>query len=294
MKPVATIAAALLVSVLLSTPRAAQKDPPVGDVLRAVSDYLAAYAPRISGVTLDEDYTLLDVSGGRVLLTRRIASDLVLLNLDGTIQGLRDPYAVDANPLRPRTPRITALLAKPSAAAWESAQAHAVEFARYFEDTLVLRLNDPTLALRFLAPAAQARVAVKVDGRKKIGGVETVVLKFQETKTRPPAYLLDTPGKAVASGKAWVDPASGRIHRTELSMQSDSESAHIIVDYARDAALDLWLPSFMTDTYESTERVGPGMTNMGSGSSGISRRSLDCRATYANPRLTPIDLSGGK
>ena len=50
----------------------------------------------------------------------------------------------------------------------------------------------------------------------------------------------------------------------------------------------------MTDTYESTERVGPGMTNMGSGSSGISRRSLDCRATYANPRLTPIDLSGGK
>ena len=116
------------------------------------------------------------------------------------------------------------------------------------------------------------------------------MLRFQETKSTPPAYILDTPGKASASGKLWIDPATGRIHRTELSMQSDSESAHVIVDYAHDAGLDLWLPSSMTDTYEATERVGTGMSNMGAGTPGVARRSFDCRAAYSNARLTPIDL----
>jgi hypothetical protein len=279
---------------VIASPVSAQKDPPVADVLSAVSQYLAAYAPRISGVSLEEQYTMLDVSGGRVGLTRRITSDVILLNLAGRVVGLRDPFAVDDNSLRERTPRITTLLAKPSEAAWARAQAFAGESARYFQDELILRLNDPTLTLQFLLPEHQARVTYKVDGRKKIGSVETVVLKFQETKAKPPAYILETPGTAIASGKFWVDPATGRIHRTELSMSSESESAHVIVDYAHHAELDLWLPSSMTGTYEATERVGTGMSNMGAGTPGIARRSFDCRAAYANARLTPIDLRVAK
>jgi hypothetical protein len=77
-------------------------------------------------------------------------------------------------------------------------------------------------------------------------------------------------------------------------MTSESESVHIIVDYAHHAELDLWLPSSMTDTYEATERVGTGMSNMGAGTPGIARRSFDCRAAYANARLTPIDLRVAK
>jgi len=149
---------------------------------------------------------------------------------------------VDENPLRER-PRITTLLATPSAEAWARAQAHAGEFVRYFQDDLILGFNDPTLTLRFLAPENQARVTFKVEGRKKIGGVETAVLSFRETKTKPPAYLdiLDTPGKAIASGKLWIDPPTGRIHQSELSMQSDSKYAYVVVDYAVEAALDRWL-----------------------------------------------------
>jgi hypothetical protein len=281
--------AVLLVAVLLATPLDGQKTPPVADVLRAAGEYLASYAPRISGVTLEEQYTLLEVSGGRVGLTRRISSDVVLLNLDGTIMGLRDPFAVDDNALRERIPRISTLLASPSQAAWARAQEYAGEYVRYFLDDLILRFNDPTLTLRFLAPGNQARVTYKIDGGKKIGGVETVVLKFQETKTKPPVYILDTPGKAIASGKVWIDPATGRIHRTELSMQSDPEYVHVIVDYAHEPGLDLWLPSAMTHTVEATERTGTGMNNLGSGTPGIGRRSFDCRATYSNVRVTPLD-----
>lgn len=285
----------VVVAVLvLAAPVTAQKTPPVADVLKAVTDYLASYAPRVSGVSLEEEYTLLEVSGGRVGLTRRITSDVVLLNLAGRILGLRDPFLVDDNALRERTPRVTTLLAKPSEAAWARAQAYAGESARFFLDELILRLNDPTLTLQYVLPDNQARVTYKIDGRKKIAGVDTVVLKFQETKTKPPAYIVDTPGKAVASGKLWIEPATGRVLRTELSMQSDSESAHITVDYAHNAELDLWLPSAMVDTYEATERVGTGMSNMGAGTPGVARRSFDCRASYANARLTPIDLRVAK
>ncbi len=290
--------AVLLIPVLLSIPLEAQKVPPVADVLRVTGEYLASYASRLSGVALEEEYTLREVSGSRVGLTRRITSDVVLVGQGGNILYLRDPFAVDTNPLRDRVPRIATLLMKPSEAAWARVIDYTREFIKYFEDDFVLRLNEPTLTLRFLAPDNQPRVTYKIDGQKKIGGVETVVLKFQETKTREAAYILDTPGKAIASGKFWIDPATGRVHRTELSVRSESEGAHIVVDYAYQAPLDLWLPSSMTDTYEATERVGTGMvwktdsTAVGAvGSPQIARRSFDCRADYSNARRTPIDLS---
>ncbi len=290
--------AVLLIPVLLSIPLEAQKVPPVADLLRVARQYLASYGSLISGVTLEEEYMLRDVSRGRLGLTRRITSDVVLVGDSGSILCLRDPFAVDTNPLRDRAPRIMTLLAKPGEVAWARAMDYTREFIKYFEDNLILRLNQPTLALQVLGPDNQTRVTCKIDGQKKIGGVETVVLKFQETKTKEAVYILDTPGKAIASGKFWIDPATGRIHRTELSMQSESEGAHIVVDYAYEAALDIWLPSSMTETYQATERVGTGMGMKSSGedaqsvgSAGIASRSFDCRAAYSNARRTPINVS---
>jgi hypothetical protein len=117
------VATVLVGIAALGAPVAAQKGPVLADVLRAGTEYLAAYAPRISGVSLEEAYTMLDVSGGRVGGTWRLTSDVVLLNLAGKVIALRDPFAIDNNALRPREPRITALLIKPTAAAWEQAQA---------------------------------------------------------------------------------------------------------------------------------------------------------------------------
>lgn len=290
MIPIRSLAALFAACTLLPATLAAQKETTAADVLRAVAGYITTHASSVSGVTLREEYTLLDVSGGRVLNTRRISSDVVLLDANGHLVALRDPFAVDENALRERTPRITTLLAKPSQVAWEQAQAYASESLRYFVDGLIVRLNDPTLALRFASPENQARSTFKLEGRKKIQGVDTVGLAFQETKVSQPGYILETPGNASARGKLWVEPATGRILRTELSLQSDTESARITVDYKRDPDLDAWLPASMVDTYEVSERVGTGMSNMGAGSPGIARRSFDCRATYSKVSHTPIQL----
>lgn len=282
----------VFVACLVVAPVTAQKDLSAADVLRAVTENFGAYASKISGVTLREEYTLLDVSGGRIINTRRISSDLVLLDANGRLVALRDPFAVDDNPLREHTPRITNILAKPSQAAWDQAQAYAGESVRYFQDEIIVRLNDPTLVLRFVAPENHMRSSFKIDGKKKIEGIETVGLAFQEVKVKPPAapnYLLPTPGNAWGRGKLWVEPATGRILRTELSMESDAEMVHITVEYKRDQALDVFLPSSMTDRYEVTERTGGAI-----GSPGIGRRSFDCRASYSKASFTPIQLNVGK
>lgn len=272
----------------------AQNAPTAADLRRVAHEYAASYAPRISGMTLEETFTLRDVSGGRVNASRQIASDVVLLNLAGKVIALRDPFSVDSNSLRERSPRITTVLAKPSDDSWNKAQEYAAEHLRYFQDELIVRLNDPVLALQFVAPEVQTRVSYKVDGRKRIAGVETLGLAFDEPRTEAADYVIATPGKARASGKLWVEAATGRILRTELTMESATETARVAVDYSRNAALDVWLPSSMTANYDITERVGTGISNMGAGSSGIARRSYECRASYANPRMTPIDLSVSK
>ncbi len=111
---------------------------------------------------------------------------------------------------------------------------------------------------------------------------------------KPPAtpnYVLPTPGNAWARGRLWVEPATGRVLRTELSMQSDTETARITVEYRHDAELDLFLPASMTDTYEVSERTGPATSNMGAaGSPGVARRVFDCRATYTKAGYTPIEM----
>lgn len=286
------VATVLVGIAALGAPAAAQKGPALADVLRAGTEYLAAYAPRVSGVTLEEAYTMLDVSGGRVAGMRRLTSDVVLLNLAGKVIALRDSFAIDDNPLREREPRITALLVKPTSAAWTQAQAYAAESFRHFQADLIATLNEPTLALQFIAPENQSRVSYKIDGRKRLGGVEVVGLRFQEPKTENPSYIIKTRGNAAASGRLWIDASSGRIHQTELSLQSPTEFARIAVTYARDPSLDLWLPTSMIDAYEMSERTG-GLSNMGAGGYN-SRQSFDCRASYSNPRLTPIELAVAK
>ncbi len=288
-----TVGAGLAGFAALGALAAAQKGPVVADVLRAGTEYLAAYAPKVSGVSLEEQYTIIDVSSGRMATPQRLSSDVVLLNLSGRVVALRDAYAIDNNPLRERTPRITALLASPTAAAWEQAQAYAAASFRHMKADIVATLNDPTLALQFLTPVNQPRVTFKIDGHKRFDDTDTVGLSFQESKNREAAYIISTRGKALASGRLWIDPATGRIHQTELSMQSATETARITVTYAHDSALDLWLPKQMVDVYRSSEG-STGVSSMGTGGGYNVRQEFECRASYANARLTPIEMSVAK
>lgn len=288
------LAIATAVPVLLTAAPASQT-PHLPDLLRLAAAYHADYVTRVSGASLDEQYQLIDVTGGKMRAVTRISSDVVFVNLNGGVTALRDTYAIDTKPLRPRTARIMTLLAAPATPSfkdWETVIRFPGESAVYFALDVILKVNEPTTALRFIAASAQPSLKYKLQGQKKINGVPTVGLNFDEPAALDKKYLLGTRSNARASGRFWIDPATGAVHQTELWVDSKGESANVTVKFAPQPALGLLLPSGTNEQYEEREAAsGPRDDTRGvpSGSAG-SRISFQAQAKYSKPAHSPIDL----
>ena len=289
----ATGAAALVAAFLaLAPPLAAQKPPApqLPELLKAGGDYVATYATKVSGVTLEEQFMLIENSSGQMGIPRRIGSDVVIVNVGGEITGLRDIYALDSKATRERSPRITQVLAQPTPANWQTAQRYARENAQFFQANVVLWFNDPTMALQFIAGRNQARSTFKLEGNKKMNGVQVYGVGFKETEAKGAKYLLAAAaeGNPRSSGRFWIDPATGGIHMTELWIESETDSARMQVKYAPDGKLSILLPLEASHTFESREK-GTGMNAMGTGNN-MSRIAFQADVRYTNARYTPIDL----
>ena len=287
MAPLRVLTAAAIVA-SLNIPTAAQNNPSLRDLLERGAAYVAAYAPRVSGVVLDEQYMLVEIAG-TMTVPQRIASDLVLINVNGQTISLRDIYAVDTKPVRERTPRINALLATPTSAGWQLAQQYAQQSQHYFRAEVVLHASEPMLALQFLDELNQPKVTYRLDGRKKMNGVAVSGIRFQEPVARDKQYMLGTRGNAAASGRFWIDTETGAIHQTELWLESPTETARVQVSYAPDAKLGFVLPKEASATFEARQ-LGFGATNVGSGAF-TARMRFECTVKYSNARHMPIDLT---
>jgi len=290
-KPVTTVLIA--VSILVSG-ASAEQAPSLAELLKLAGDYHADFVNRISGVTLEEQYQLIDVTGGKMQPPTRIASDVVFVNLNGGVAALRDSYAVDTRPLRDRTPRITALLATPTATVkdWAAVIEFPAQGARYFGIDLILKVNEPTFALRFIGHGVQPDLKYSLDGRKKFNGVEAMGIRFEEPAAQEKQYITGSRGNARASGRIWVDPATGAIHSTELWLDSKADTASITVKYAPYPSVNLLLPSETNETYEERQAAsGPrDLTRSVDSGRGGNRISYQATAKYSKATLTPIDL----
>lgn len=276
---------------------AASQQPTLEEILGRVGEYHTAYAERLSGVSLTEEAQVLDVTGGKARGVIRISSDVVFVNLQGQVAALRDPYAVDTQALRPKTPRIAALIAAPATPTsqdWDLAASYPAQGSIHFILDLQVKVNEPTTALQFISPTYQPSMKYRLDGRKKINDVETVGVRFEEPTGQDQFHVLGTRSNARATGRFWVDPLTGAIHQTELWVDSKLENAVVSVKYARHATLELLLPTEMTETYEEREGGG-GPRQMGSGADprgSVPRRvSVQSRSVYSGATYSPIDLT---
>ena len=277
-----------IVGLTLTMPGASQQSE-LTNVLAKAADYHEDYRVRVSGTSLDESYTLAQLMPGRTVMPVRFMSDLVLLNVGGRILALRDPYSVDDVSLRPRTPRILDLLVNPTTERWERAQAYAEEQQFRFLFDLIVALNDPTVALQFISREMQPKCTFKLEKRESIDGIPVIRVGFKETRTPGEKLLLGTPNNADASGRFWIDPATGAILKTELWATSRQESVVVNVTYAKDPALDLWVPRKMNETYQWKEGDGV-LTNRNAGGYD-ERMSFQGAASYGAVRHTRVDLS---
>lgn len=285
MRTVASLAA--VVGVLVA-PVDAQK-PALADVLARAAEYHASYVSSVSGATLEEHFTLVQVNAGRMLTPVHFSSDVVLVNVNGRLIGMRDPFAVDNVPLRERAPRIASMLANPTMDAWQRAQEFVAEQYFRFLDELIIRMNDPALPLLFIARDVQPKMTFKLEAHEQMNGVPVVRVGFKETVISEAKLMLETRGNAAATGRFWIEAATGAIQKAELWGTSATEAVVKKVTFAKDSKLGLWLPEKMNETYDWKE-IDDVASNRNVGAYGA-RLFFQTKATYTNPRYTPIDLT---
>ena len=280
----AVVSAALAALAAAETMGVSAQEPSLADALAKTASYVASYREKVSGVTLEEQMMLIELHGTVMRAPRRLASDLVFVNTSSGLIGLRDLYAIDTNPTRERQPRITDLLVEPTMVGWQRAQDYTRQGAHFFLADIVWWGSEPMPVLRFVEPEFQSRISYKLDGRKRVQGVQVIAIRFTETEERGRTYLLGSPGNARCSGRFWIAPATGAIHQTELWVESVTETVRASFTYAQDPGLGLLLPKEAGHTYDARE-AGTGFNAVGR------RLTLESTTKFSNARYTKIDLS---
>ena len=261
-----------------------QAAPTVDDLRKKAGEYIAQYSEAVSGVTLEEQFLLVQTTGGSARVPIRIASDVTLFVLDQFAVGLRDVYAIDTRPVRERQPRVINALKEPAGPNIELVRRYIRENAAHLLHNVVVWYTDPLLALQFGAPANQSKITYKLEGNKKMNGVQVYGLGYKET-SEDARVLVKVPGKAKSSGRLWVDPLTGAIHMTEFWVQSETDTIRIQVEFALDKTLKLLLPRRASHSMEWREmgsQYGDRVANM------AQKLSFDGNSDYKQIGYTPI------
>ena len=250
------------------------RTPTVPELLAAAGKYLAEYDKKFSAVVSEEQYDqTVSQAGFRVPQRRTLKSDVVLMNAEAAgWVSLRDVYDVDGAPVRDHTDRILKLMTNPVPDAYAQALRLAQEGARFNLGAVSRTINVPSTALLFLRGDFQSRSTFSFEGLKTLDRIAVAELAFKE-ESKP--RVIRNPADAAAEGHVWLEPDSGRIVQTELSLKFEKgSSAKITVRYANEPKINLWVPVRMDELYV----IAAGQTITG-------------RADYRNFRTFTVDVA---
>ncbi len=221
-------------------------------LLRRAGEYVAAYERELPAIVAEEDYTQRFIVELHTEV-RRLRADLLTVR-DDTYgwTGFRDVFEVDGRPVRDRTDRLARLFLEPYPEARSQARRIADEGARFNVAPQVLRtINTPLLALQFIRAQNQGRSTFVDAGTTRGGRAEIATVDFKESAL---PRIVQTPDNAAARGRFWIETATGRIMETELLVDTKSGgtglNSRILVAYAEEPRLGMWLPISMDETYQ--------------------------------------------
>jgi hypothetical protein len=256
--------------------RTVAQPPEVVAPLAKAAAYLASYETAFSVVVAEESYLqeqhieptistrLRGADESRPQeLTRTLRSD-VLQTRVGQREwvAFRDVFNVNGKAVHDRDERLQKLFVdSPVLAAGSATEAERfdqarrilAESSRYNLGKLQRDINVPTMALTYVRGANQSRSDFKMAGRKDIDGVPAVVLEFKERAT--PTIIQSAGADLPASGRVWIEPESGRVLRTEMSVADRRAGAKITVTYGAVPKLTVWVPILMAEEYTGAETI---------------------------------------
>jgi formylglycine-generating enzyme required for sulfatase activity len=253
----------LTVVVLSVVTITAQSPPPLDVILARAGRYVSSFVDRFSSVVAEEHYVqdtlgnLPSVAlGGRGSIRvgvqsrrRELKADFLLVKI-GPSDWLpfRDVFEVDGAAVRDREQRLAKLFLQPKETALAQAAQIASESSRYNIGALQRTVNTPILALIYLQPDAQDRFKFSLGKRDPAAGGNIWIVEFRET-ARPTHVRglrdLDIP----SNGRYWIDVETGRVVRTELTLDTQGVRARLTASFQVDERFQMDVPYEMREQY---------------------------------------------
>jgi hypothetical protein len=253
---VAALASVLVVIALApSRPRAAQRtaDPAVAELLAAAGRYVAAYESAFGAVVAEETYQQ-STNGPATTANRapngasrrRTAGDVLLFSSGGAgWMAFRDVYVIDNDELPTPKGRLAALAANPTHDALAEAMRATEANEKHAIGTIPRAPAIPMAALVYLRATRQPFSVFEFDGVKTVDGVRAAVLKYSQ---RPHARTTDADDFAI-TGRFWIEPDTGRVVQTALTISSVDYENNVEVQYASRPGIEFWVPVRMFEAY---------------------------------------------
>jgi VWFA-related protein len=215
-------------------PRGATISPDVQ--LRAAS-YVGTVVASLSNIVAREEFVLTDPD-------RRVTSDFLLVRYPGSQQDLltfRDVAAVNGAAVPDRQERLSDLFLKPMATIRDRVRQISIAAERHVPPVL-----NPIYVLAFLQGDFQSRFELTVSDADADFPREVKEVAFVET-ARPTLLRAGPLGDqdVPASGKAWIEVATGRVLQTELQVRIGRSPTTVVTKFRLDDRLQIMVPEQM-------------------------------------------------
>lgn len=281
-------------------------DPDAGGVMKRVGDYIVEFEREFSTVVAEERYVQVakpwrgmpaqpdrgalqwDAAGARsdtrspIIVSRRVRSDVLLVQVpNGLWVSFRDAFEVDGKPVRNRDERVRELFLSGDANRDDQLRRINFESSRYNLGVGIRTVNTPTFPLVYLHPRHHTRVRYQLKGTDRIDGIDVAIVEYRERQL--PALVGTANGEDIlASGRAWVEPATGRVRRIDTRLDREGARRVVRVSYGEVPGIPVLVPREMWEWYENAVTLGMRAAN---------GQVIECLGTYLNFRRFTVSTS---
>lgn len=252
------VLAAMLSAFAGVRPAAQSRAVPDPELLQRVRAYSERYLATMTSVVAHERFEQNISDRRNRSRSVDLRSDVLTLRLPGSGEPVwfRDVYEVDGRPVRDREQRLLRLLESNAPGALDAMRTIAAESARFNLGRVPRTTNVPDLVFSYLV-APPGHVALSSARTATLEGQRLMVLRFEEAGT--PTVVRTASGSDTAGrGRIWVEPATGDVVRSEVTLGDVTSSATTTVDFVRHPRIAVRIPGRMEETYRTPSEYGVG------------------------------------
>ena len=268
----------IALTVVLAGSLSSAQEPTLEQVMERVGKYVASYGEKAAVVVASEKYsqTVL-VDGADMGRPRELKAEFAIVGVaGGAWTGYRDVIESEGKPVQDRKDRLVSLVTNAGGDASELIRI-ANESARFNIGPISRNFNVPTAAMFFFLPAEHVRFTFTRKGSRKIEGIDTWEIAFQETKR--PTLITTRTGKDVPiEGTLHVKPDDGTVVRTRFKMRNFADV---------EASPEQQAPSQRAPDNPASNNGGREAINRSAPTQAISGSKMESEAdievTYARP-----------